>query len=105
MSQLPVPAGAASSSGAIRGYGLPAATDVAAWVELQLPFAGRLQLAPPPSRRHAVSGTIRRVVGRQRQPLPLVDVWLHSGLHYRRVDTGAGGTDAAPVPGQPLPSG
>lgn len=106
MAQVSVPAGAASSPGAGRAYGLPAADAVDDWRELLLPFAGRLWLVPPSSCGRAVKGALRRVAGPGRtQPLPTVDVWLHYGLHFRLVGAGADGTGHLPVPGQALPSG
>lgn len=85
----------ASSSVAAPGvdYGLPAADDADAWTDLMHPCAGRLQ------RVMTVRGGKRGAVMKKlhREPLRLVEVIVHCGLHYREVPDG-GTTCTAPVP-------
>lgn len=104
MAQVAASAGAASSSGAGPGCGRPAALAVDEWRRLLFPFARRMWLVPPSSLRRAVTGAPGSVAGPSRtEPLPAVDVWLQYGLHYRQVETGAGGMDDPPVPRKTLP--
>lgn len=70
----------ASSSVAAPGvdYGLPAADDADAWTDLMRPCKGRLQrvMTARGGKRGAVLGSLRR------EPLPLVEVFVHCGLHF-----------------------
>lgn len=52
-----------------------------------------------------MTDALRRVAAPGHPQLPVVDVWLQSGLHYRRVAADAADAGEAPEPGDALPSG
>ncbi|OSX78977.1 hypothetical protein BU14_0093s0020 [Porphyra umbilicalis] len=82
----------------LRNYHLPGDDEETAWLDLLLPFAGRLRLPHTSSRKKkAVCQCFRGPVAK---PKPAVDVWLQCGLHFCTVPDG----DVAPVPGRPFPT-
>lgn len=73
-------------------YGLPAASDTAAWECVMRPCVGRLQLVDSPGRLGGVASRLSRT------KLKAVTVWLHCGVHYLPAPQ-AGPERTRPAPG------
>eukprot|EP00170_Pyropia_yezoensis_P003878 contig_16144_g3889 len=80
-----------------RDYGLPAAGDVTAWENVMRPCTGVLQLY----KGSGLAGCANSL--RRRPTLVAVTVWVHCGLHYKRVQRQANAVCTPPVPGDMPP--